>query len=159
VPDTPELLEGIISELENPPILIGDSLGGALDRGLGAAGITIDSVPTEGMRALPASQLRANFPALHNPANRHRAVGFMAKKFHYAFTNTLSKVDSAAVYERYHIPAPRPLGVGRRDGNMTPGHQATWRGPLRALKRPHRLQRVPGARPRHRGRGWMGRGR
>jgi pimeloyl-ACP methyl ester carboxylesterase len=55
VPDTVEHLAGIVSELESPPILIGHSFGGALvqillDRGLGAAGIAIDSVPTEGVR-------------------------------------------------------------------------------------------------------------
>ena len=84
VPDTVEHLAGIISELESPPILIGHSFGGALvqvllDRGLGAAGIAIDSVPTEGVHKLPASQVRATFPVLHNPANRHRAVGFTAE--------------------------------------------------------------------------------
>jgi pimeloyl-ACP methyl ester carboxylesterase len=131
VPETLEHLEGIISKLENPPILIGHSFGGALvqillDRGLGAAGIAIDSVPTEGVRTLPASQIRATFPVLHNPANRHRAVGFTPRQFHYAFTNTLTEDKSAAVYERYHIPAP---GRWVWDGvlaNVTPGHQNTW---------------------------------
>jgi pimeloyl-ACP methyl ester carboxylesterase len=131
VPDTVEHLAGIVSELESPPILIGHSFGGALvqillDRGLGAAGIAIDSVPTEGVRTLPASRIRATFPVLHNPANRQRAVAFTPRQFHYAFTNTLSELDSAAVYERYHIPAP---GRWVWDGvlaNFTPGHQATW---------------------------------
>ena len=73
VQDTLEHLEGIISGLESPPILIGHSFGGALvqillDRGLAAAGIAIDSVPTEGVRTLPASQIRATFPVVHNPA-------------------------------------------------------------------------------------------
>ena len=81
MPDTVEHLAGIVPALESPPILIGHSFGGALvqillDRGLGAAGIAIDSVPTEGVRTLPASQVRAAFPVLHNPANRHRAVAF-----------------------------------------------------------------------------------
>ena len=77
--DTIEHLARIVSALESPPILIGHAFGGALvqillDRGLGAAGIAIDSVPTEGVRTLPASRIRATFPVLHNPANRHRAV-------------------------------------------------------------------------------------
>jgi pimeloyl-ACP methyl ester carboxylesterase len=131
VPDTLEHLEGIISELENPPILIGHSFGGALvqillDRGLGAAGIAIDSVPTEGGRTLPASQIRATFPVLHSPANRHRAVAFTPKQFHYAFTNTLSEDESAAVYERYHIPAPGRFVWDGVLANLTRGHQATW---------------------------------
>jgi alpha-beta hydrolase superfamily lysophospholipase len=88
--------------------------------------IAIDSVPTEGVRTLPASRIRATFPVLHNPANRHRAVAFTPSQFHYAFTNTLSELDSAAAYERYHIPAP---GRWVWDGvlaNVRPGHQATW---------------------------------
>jgi pimeloyl-ACP methyl ester carboxylesterase len=83
-------------------------------------------VPTEGVRTLPASRIRATFPVLHNPANRHRAVDFTPRQFHYAFTNTLSKDESAAVYERYHVPAP---GGWVWDGvlaNLTPGHQDTW---------------------------------
>jgi pimeloyl-ACP methyl ester carboxylesterase len=131
VEETLAHLEGIIGELANPPILIGHSFGGTLvqillDRGFGAAGIAIDSVPTEGVRTLPASQIRAAFPVLHNPANRHRAVGLTPEQFHYAFTNTLSDEESAAVYERYHIPAP---GRWVWDGvlaNLTPGHRATW---------------------------------
>jgi len=131
VPDTVEHLEGIISGLERPPILIGHSFGGALvqillDRGFGAAGIAIHSVPTEHVHTLPASEIRAAFPVLRNPANRHRAVGFTPDQFHYAFTNTLSAEESAAVYERYHVPAP---GRWIWDGvlaNVKPGHQATW---------------------------------
>jgi pimeloyl-ACP methyl ester carboxylesterase len=130
-PTPVEHLAGIVSALASPPIVIGHGFGGALvqillDRGLGAAGIAIDSVPTEGVRTLPATQIKATFPVLHNPANRHRAVAFTPRQFHYAFTNTLSEQDSAAVYERYHIPAP---GRWVWDGvlaNAMPGHQATW---------------------------------
>jgi pimeloyl-ACP methyl ester carboxylesterase len=131
VPETIAHLERIIGELEAPPILIGHSYGGALvqillDHGFGLAGVAIDSVPTEGVRKLPTSQLRATFPVLENPANRHRAVGFTAKQFHYAFTNTLTPEESEKVYERYHVPAP---GRWVWDGvlaNLKPGHQDTW---------------------------------
>jgi pimeloyl-ACP methyl ester carboxylesterase len=131
VADTIGHLERIIGELDEPPILIGHSFGGTLvqillDHGFGLAGVAIDSVPTEGVRALPASQIRATFPVLDNPANRHRAVGFTAKQFHYAFTNTLSEEESEQIYERYHVPAP---GRWVWDGvlaNLKPGHQDTW---------------------------------
>ena len=131
VPGTVEHLEGIVSALERPPIMIGHSFGGALvqillDHGLGAAGVAIDSVPTEHVHTLPASEIRAAFPVLRNPANRHRAVSFTPKQFHYAFTNTLDEDESAAVYDRYHIPAP---GRWVWDGvlaNVKPGHQETW---------------------------------
>lgn len=102
---------GIISELERPPIIMGHSFGGAftqilLDRGLGAAGVAIDSGPVKGLLALPASTLKTGFPVLKNPANNHRAVPLTPEEFHYAFTNTLADEESAAVYERYAVPGP-----------------------------------------------------
>jgi len=101
----------IIAELDRPPIIMGHSFGGAftqilLDRGLGAAGVAIDSGPVKGLLALPASTLKTGFPVLKNPANDHRAVPLTPEEFHYAFTNTLSDEESLAVYERYAVPGP-----------------------------------------------------
>ena len=66
----------------------------------------MDSAPTEGVRVTPLSQVKSLFPALKNPANLHRAVGFTEEEFHYAFTNTLSRAESDKVWERYAIAAP-----------------------------------------------------
>jgi alpha-beta hydrolase superfamily lysophospholipase len=101
----------IIQGLDHPPIIMGHSFGGAftqilLDRGLGAAGVAIDSAPVKGLLALPFSALKSSFPALKNPANNHKAVMLTPEEFHYAFTNTLTEEESAAVYERYAIPGP-----------------------------------------------------
>jgi pimeloyl-ACP methyl ester carboxylesterase len=131
VPATVEHLESAIEKLDRPPIIMGHSFGGALtqillDHGYGAAGVAIDSVPTEGIRVVPPSQVRATFPVLKNPANRHKAVGFTPKQFHYAFTNNLSEEESAKVYERYHIPAPGNWVWGPVLANFTPGHQDTY---------------------------------
>jgi pimeloyl-ACP methyl ester carboxylesterase len=103
--------ETIIRGLEQPPIIMGHSFGGAfvqilLDRGLGAAGVAIDSVPVKGVLLLPLSTIKASWPVLSNPANRHKAVPLTREQFRYAFTNTLSEEESATVYERYHIAAP-----------------------------------------------------
>ena len=111
--------------------IMGHSFGGALtqillDRGFGAAGVAIDSVPAEGIKVVPPSQIRASFPVLKNPANRHRAVGFTPEQFHYAFTNTLSEEESLAAYERYHVPAPGSWVWGGVLANFTPGHQDTY---------------------------------
>jgi hypothetical protein len=81
---------------------MGHSAGGLftqilLDHGYGAAGVAIDSVPAEGVRVTPVSQIRSVFPVLKNPANRHRAVGFTPEQFHYAFANTLSREESDKV--------------------------------------------------------------
>jgi pimeloyl-ACP methyl ester carboxylesterase len=103
--------EATIRGLDRPPIIMGHSFGGAftqilLDRGLGAAGVAIDSAPVKGLLALPLSSLKSGFPVLKNPANNHRAVMLTPEEFHYAFTNTLSEEESAAVYARYAVPGP-----------------------------------------------------
>jgi pimeloyl-ACP methyl ester carboxylesterase len=126
-----EHIGGIIDGLDKPPIIIGHSAGGALtqillDHGYGAAGVAIDSVPPEGVWVTPVSQIRALFPILKNPANRHKAVGFTPEQFHNAFANTLSREDSDEVYERYYIPAPGNLVWGGVTANFTPGHQDVY---------------------------------
>jgi pimeloyl-ACP methyl ester carboxylesterase len=111
---------------------MGHSFGGALTqlllaRGLGCAGVAIDSAPTEGVHVTPLVQVKALFPALKNPANRHRAVGFTPEEFHSAFTNTLSAAESRAVWDRYHVPASGnwvwEYGL---IANLKPGHQDLW---------------------------------
>lgn len=103
--------EEAIRALPAPPIVIGHSFGGAfteilLDRGLGAAGVAIDAAAVKGITKLPPSQLKAAFPVLKNPANRHRAVELSPEEFHYAFANTMSEEESLAIYERYSVPGP-----------------------------------------------------
>jgi pimeloyl-ACP methyl ester carboxylesterase len=132
VPQTVAHLAGVITELDRPPIIMGHSFGGTLtqlllDRGCGAAGVVINSAPTEGVRVNPPSQIKALFPILKNPANRHRPVGFTPEEFHYAFTNTLTEEESAKVYERYHIAAPGSwVWAYGLIANFKPGHQETW---------------------------------
>src|SRR6188472_4809037 len=65
VPAIIERLEAVIGELHAPPIIIGHSAGGVftqilLDHGFGAAGVAIDSAPTEGVKRIPLSQVRAS---------------------------------------------------------------------------------------------------
>ena len=132
VPETVDHLAGVIEALDRPPIIMGHSFGGTLTqlllaRGLGAAGVVVDSAPTEGVRVNPLSQARSLFPALKNPANRHRAVGFTPEEFHYAFTNTLPAEESRRVWDRYAIAAPGhwvwEYGLF---ANFKPGPQETW---------------------------------
>ena len=128
VPAVVEHYEGIVGALERPPIIMGHSFGGVLtqillDHGYGAAGVAIDSVPAEGIKVVPVSQIRASFPVLRNPANRHRAVPFTPEQFHFAFANTLRREDSDKVYERYHIPAPGSFVWAAVLDNFTPGMQ------------------------------------
>jgi alpha-beta hydrolase superfamily lysophospholipase len=101
----------VIAGLDRPPILMGHSFGGAfvqllLDRGLGSAGVAIDSAQVKGVLPLPLSAVRAALPVLRSPANKGKAIGLTPEQFHYAFTNNLTAEDSRAVYDRYHVPGP-----------------------------------------------------
>jgi len=124
-------LEEVISGLDSPPIVIGHSAGGAfaqilLDHGFGAAGVAINSAPTEGVRVVPPSQVKAGWPVLKNPANRHRAVALNADQWRYAFTNTFPEERALATFERYAIPASGSIFWGSALANLQPGHQDTW---------------------------------
>ncbi|WP_205696098.1 alpha/beta hydrolase [Conexibacter sp. SYSU D00693] len=130
VPQIIDHLEAVVGELDQPPIIMGHSAGGVftqllLDRGHGAAGVAMNSAPTEGVKRVPLSQVRATFPVLRNPANRHRAVGFTADQWHYAFANTFSQEESLALYERYHVPASGPIFWGSALANVHPGPDET----------------------------------
>src|SRR5262252_6251912 len=64
VPAIMTRLESVVGELEAAPILMGHSAGGSfvqllLDRGYGAAGVAINSAPTEGVLVTPLSQLKS----------------------------------------------------------------------------------------------------
>jgi pimeloyl-ACP methyl ester carboxylesterase len=131
VPAVVEHLESVVGELESPPILIGHSAGGTfvqllLDHGFGAVGVAINSAPTEGVRAVPLSQIKSTFPVLKNPANRHRAVPLTHEQWHYAFTNTFSEEESRALYERYAVPASGGILWGIVLANLQPGRQDAW---------------------------------
>jgi pimeloyl-ACP methyl ester carboxylesterase len=122
-------LESVVGALDDPPILIGHSAGGTftqllLDRGFGAAGVTLNSAPTEGVLATPWSQIRATFPVLKNPANRHRAVGLTYEQWRYTFTNTFPEAEARATYERYHVPASGGILWDSVLANFEPGPQA-----------------------------------
>ena len=120
-----ERLEGVVGGLDRPPILMGHSAGGVftqllMDRGYGAVGVAINSAPTEGVKRIPLSQVKASFPVLKNPANRHRAVGLTFKQWQYTFTNTFSEERGRELYERYHIPASGHIFWGARSPTSIP---------------------------------------
>jgi pimeloyl-ACP methyl ester carboxylesterase len=130
VPAIIDHLASVIGALDEAPLLIGHSAGGAfvqllLDRGFGAAGVAINSAPTEGVAVVPLSQIKASFPVLKNPANRHRAVGLTPEQWRYAFTNTFSEEESRALYDRYHVPASGSIFWGSALANIHPGHDDT----------------------------------
>ena len=104
----------IIRKLDAQPILMGHSFGGLIvqmlvDRGLGSAGILVDSAQTAGVPVLPFSTIRATLPILGNPFSYKRTTSLSPKQFNYAFTNELDAVESKKVYDRYSIPAANAI--------------------------------------------------
>ena len=75
---------------------------------------------------VPLSQIKATFPVLKNPANRHRAVGFTFEQWNHAFTNTFSEERSRELYERYHVPASGSIFWESAFATVTPGHQGSY---------------------------------
>jgi pimeloyl-ACP methyl ester carboxylesterase len=101
--------EGLVRELDQPPVLIGHSYGGLfvellLDRGLGRAGVAMSPAPPKGILALPFSTLKSAAPALAHPSRWHGVVTLTPEEFTYAFVNTFSEDDAAAAYEQYAVP-------------------------------------------------------
>jgi pimeloyl-ACP methyl ester carboxylesterase len=124
-------LESVVGALEQPPILIGHSAGGAftqilLDHGFGAAGVALNSAPTEGVPVVPLSQIKSTFPVLKNPANRHKAIGYSFEQWNYAFTNALPEEEAHALYDRYAVPVSGRILFESALANLTPGHTGTW---------------------------------
>ncbi len=131
VPAIVEHLERVLRDLPSPPILIGHSAGGAftqilMDRGYGAAGVALNSAPTEGVPVVPLSQIRSTFEVLRNPANRHRAVRYDFARWNYAFTNTFPQDEARALYGRYAVPVSGHILFETALANLTPGHGGTW---------------------------------
>jgi pimeloyl-ACP methyl ester carboxylesterase len=105
----------IIRALDEPPILIGHSIGGLtvqvlLDRGLGAAGVAISAPAPRGIYRLPLVVIKAGGPVLSNPLNYGRTLALTYAQFRYAFANGVAEREARAAYERDTIPGPaRPL--------------------------------------------------
>lgn len=111
--------DAAIRALPEPPIIIGHSFGGLttqllLDRGLGAAGVAIDSAPPKGVRpgglkdALIA--FRVVIPILIQPFGWRRILHFSLRSFSWGWANTLPPDQQKAAHDRYIVPNPgRPF--------------------------------------------------
>lgn len=105
----------IIDTLPEQPIIIGHSFGGLLaekllGEGRGRGAVAIDPAQMKGVLPLPLAQLRASFPVLGNPLNRHKAVALTKSEFRFAFGNALPEAESDSLFEKWTIPSPaKPL--------------------------------------------------
>jgi pimeloyl-ACP methyl ester carboxylesterase len=120
----------IIRSLPTPPIIMGHSYGGVItqiliDKGLGAAGVAIDSVPPKGIILLPLSTNLALAPALLSPGTFRGTFLFSFKQWWRVFANTLSESDARVEYEAQAIPASGRSIFQAALANLTPDATTT----------------------------------
>ena len=131
----------VIGTLTTKPAVIGHSFGGLLaqivaGRGESAATVAIDAAPFRGVLPLPVSSLKASFPVLGNPANRHRAVPLTYDQFRYAFANAVPEDEARQLYDTFAVPAPGAPLFQAATANFNPRTEAKVdtknpdRGPL-----------------------------
>jgi pimeloyl-ACP methyl ester carboxylesterase len=101
--------ERIVRAMPEAPILIGHSFGGLvvqllLDRGLGTAGVAIDSAPPKGIWAFEPTAIRSLASVLLTPFAWRRVVRWSFERFRYAFVHPLSLVEARAAYETQVTP-------------------------------------------------------
>lgn len=99
----------IIRELPEPPTLIGHSFGGLfvqilLDRGLGAAGVAIDSGPPRGVWAFEPTAVRALISVLLTWRVWRKVVRWKFSNFRYGFAHTLPLAEARAAFDRHVVP-------------------------------------------------------
>jgi non-heme chloroperoxidase len=100
----------VIGGLTRKPAVIGHSFGGLIaeiiaGRGQSAVTVAIDGAPFRGVLPLPISSLKAAFPVLGNPANRHRAVPLTFDQFRFAFANAVPEDEARQLYDTFAVPA------------------------------------------------------
>lgn len=110
-----DFITGQLSLFDEKPVLIGHSFGGVLvqnllGRGLGAAGVAIDSAPFKGVSDFPLPMVRSTRPVLRNPLNYKRVVALTEPQFRTGFASAVSEREAKELYSRFAIPGPaKPL--------------------------------------------------
>ena len=131
----------VIGQLERKPAVIGHSFGGLLaqilaGRGLSAVTVAIDPAPFRGVLPLPLSALKAAWPVLNKPSNRHRAVPLSYEQFRFAFANAVGEMEAQALYRDYAVPGSGAPLFQDAAANLNPWTEAQVdtlnqeRGPL-----------------------------
>lgn len=131
----------VISGLTRRPAVIGHSFGGLIaqiiaGRGLSAVTVAIDAAPYRGVLPVPVSSLKAGFPVLGNPANRHRAVPLTFDEFRYSFANAVTEEEARHLYATFAVPASGAPLFQAATANLNPWTEAKVdtknpdRGPL-----------------------------
>ena len=100
-------------ELVKGDFLVGHSMGGLivqllLQKGLGRAGVCIDSAPPKGVISLKWSFLKSNWPVITGPKDQPFLPSL--EQFRYAFAHTLPLDEVRRVYDAEVVPESRRVG-------------------------------------------------
>ena len=101
--------EALIRNLPESPVLVGHSFGGLfvqilLDRGLGRAGVAIDSAPPRGVFSFYPTAFRSLARVLTTWRGWERILTMPFSDFRYAFLNTVPAEQQRGIYDRYVVP-------------------------------------------------------
>ena len=99
----------LIQGLSDRPLLIGHSFGGLfvqllLDRGLGSAGVAIDSAPPKGIFAFYPTAFRSLGRVITTWKGWDRILTMPFSDFRYAFLNAVPAEEQRAIYDRHVVP-------------------------------------------------------
>ncbi|HEX4938906.1 MAG TPA: alpha/beta hydrolase [Candidatus Kapabacteria bacterium] len=123
-----------IATLEEPPILIGHSMGGLvvqllLEENIAAAGIVIHSAPPFGVISIEPKFLKASWPLLNPALNPSEPSKLTFKQFQHGFVNGMDLETQQDAYAHYCVPDS--LRVGRSSlSRVTKVDKSVSRPPL-----------------------------
>lgn len=119
--------ETIVKAYPEPPILIGHSFGGLivqqlLDRGLGSAGVGLNSAAPEGVLAVDWKVLKANSNVLFRWMAWDKVLTMTLPEFQYAFVNTFPEAEQRRLYDRYVVPESGRIFFQAAFASLDPRH-------------------------------------
>ena len=178
----------VVGAIETPPIIMGHSAGGAftqvlLDHGFGAAGVALNSAPTEGVKVVPFVADQVDVPGAEEPGQPPQGGGAHLRAVALRLHQHLPRGPVPRALRALRRPRLRPHPLGQRAGQLRarpPGHlgrlqerrpgpaavHLRHRGPHHAAEDPaverqalqvrhrHRDDRVRGPAPAARPGGW-----
>ena len=126
--------EDLIKDMDEPPVVIGHSMGGLvaqklLEKGITAGAVAVNSAPPKGVLSFKFSFIKANLPHLNLLLSSDKPAQLTFDQFGYAFANGMSEDEKHEIYDGYMVPESRKVGRGPlgSDGKIQP---KTAREPL-----------------------------
>ncbi|MEH6451093.1 MAG: alpha/beta hydrolase [Oleispira sp.] len=115
LPEVVQYYQNFIEALEEPPILIGHSMGGLivqqlLAKNIGAAGVAINSAPPQGVISMKLDFLKANWPHLSPFKSSSEPTQLTLEQFSFGFVNGESSDEQKTAFETYVVPESRSIG-------------------------------------------------